>query len=63
MAASFVALIAAAALGFLLLAGLMVVWMPKWDWAGALVGGLLIVVFGFTFVVCFREMLDKLTPQ
>jgi hypothetical protein len=63
MAASFVALIAAAALGFLLLAGLMVVWMPKSDWAGALVGGLLIVVFGFTFAVCFREMLDKLTPQ
>ena len=63
LAASIVAFIAVAALGFLLLISLMVVVMPQSDWAGILVGGLLLVIFGLTFVVSFREMLDKSSPQ
>ena len=63
LAASIVAFIAVAALGFLLLISLMVVVMPQSDWAGILVGGLLLVIFGLTFVVSFREMLDKFSPQ
>jgi hypothetical protein len=63
LAACVVASIAASALGFLFLTGLMLVLMPQSEWAGILVGGFLVVVFGLTFVVCFREMLGKLTPQ
>ena len=63
LAASIVAFIAIAALGFLLLISLMVVVMPHSDWGGILVGGLLLVIFGLTFVVSFREMLDKFRPQ
>ena len=63
LAASIVAFVAVVALGFLLLISLMVVVMPQSDWAGILVGGLLLVVFGLTFVVSFREMLDKFGPQ
>lgn len=63
LAASVVALIAVAALSFLLFAGLMFFRLPQAEWAGFLLGGLLIVVFGLTFVVSFRDVLDKVTPQ
>ena len=63
LAAWLVSLFSVGALAFLLIAGLMAVAMPEPYWAAIFVGGLLIVVFGLTFRVCFREMLGKLTPQ
>ena len=63
LAASLVGLIAVAAFGLLLLTSLMFVVMPQSEWAGILAGGLLLFIFGLTFVASFREMLEKLSPQ
>ena len=61
--ACFVALIASVALGFLLLMSLQFVLMPQSELGGILVACILLAIFGFTFVVSFREMREQLAPD
>jgi hypothetical protein len=52
---------AALAVGGLIVISMMILIMPSSDFAPYLLGGLLLAIFGFVFVVVFREMMEKLT--
>lgn len=61
--ASVVGLISVVALGFLVGMVLIVAVLPQSTWTEILLGALLAAVFGFSFIISFRETLNKLTPE
>lgn len=63
LATSIIGFIAAIAFGLLLLTSLMSLVMPQSEWAGILVGSLLLAIFGLTFVASFSRGAAKLSSQ